>query len=58
MARRKRRDVESPPLLSGAGLLRFFEEETKGFKVPPSAVIGFTVVLIFTVVLAHLLFPP
>ncbi|HDI74344.1 MAG: preprotein translocase subunit Sec61beta [Thermoprotei archaeon] len=57
MARRRRRSTETPPLLSGAGLLRFFEEETRGLKVPPIGVIAFTLILITSVILAHLLFP-
>jgi len=41
---------------ASAGLLRFFEEETRGIKVKPELVVILTVVLILACVLAQLYF--
>lgn len=58
--RSKKREEEAPPPLSGAGLVRFFDEEIKGIKIRPEFVILATVGLIVVVILAHLgvLIPP
>jgi len=42
---------------ASAGLLRFFEEETKGIKVRPELVVALTVALLMTAILAKALFP-
>jgi preprotein translocase subunit Sec61beta len=42
---------------SSAGLMRFFQDETNGVKIPPEFVIGASVVLIAAVVLARVFFP-
>jgi len=53
-ARRRRRREEAPPPLTGAGLVRFFEEEIKGIKIHPTYVIIAAITLITLVLLAHL----
>jgi preprotein translocase subunit Sec61beta len=57
MSRRaKRRKDEAPMPAASAGLLRFFEDETPGFKVRPEVVIlmavGLIVVSLFAYVMA------
>jgi len=42
---------------SSAGLMRFFQDETNGVKIPPEFVIGASVVLIAAVVLARIFIP-
>lgn len=54
--REKRRERSSPMPAASAGLLRFFEEETKGIKVRPELVVVLTVALIMAVILALRLF--
>jgi preprotein translocase subunit Sec61beta len=53
---RKKEDEGMRPTAS-AGLLRFFEEESHGFKVRPELVIISGVLLIVAVVMAHVLYP-
>ena len=38
-------------------MMRFFQDETNGVKVPPEFVVGAALVLIVAVVAARLLFP-
>ena len=38
----------------GAGLIRFFEDETPGVKVPPTVVVVFAAILVIATVVAHL----
>ncbi len=54
MARRRRNRESAPPPLSGAGLVRFFEEEVEGIKIRPELVILSAISLISAVLLAHL----
>ena len=42
---------------ASAGLLRFFEEETKGIKVRPELVVALTVALLMAAILATVFFP-
>ena len=42
---------------SSAGLMRFFQDETNGVKVPPEFVVGAAVILIVTVIAARIIFP-
>lgn len=57
MSRREKRRQKSGPMpAAGAGLLRFFEEETPGVKVRPEAVVILTVALIVTCILLQLYF--
>lgn len=55
MSRRKRREAPMPS--SAAGLLRFFEEETKGFKISPKIVIILSFILIIMVLIFQRIFP-
>ncbi|MCX8204250.1 MAG: preprotein translocase subunit Sec61beta [Candidatus Nezhaarchaeota archaeon] len=45
----------APMPLSGAGLVRFFEGETRGVKIKPEAVIIGALALIASILLAHVL---
>lgn len=53
----KKRKKEAPMPASSAGLLRFFEDETKGIKIRPEIVIGFSVILIVFSIIIRFLFP-
>ena len=53
-----RKNKKSAPLpASSAGLLRFFEDETKGVKVRPEIVFGIAGGLIAVSILIRILFP-
>lgn len=47
----------APLPASSAGLLRFFEDETKGIKVKPEIVLGVTGALIAISILIRVIFP-
>jgi preprotein translocase subunit Sec61beta len=47
----------APLPASSAGLLRFFEDETKGFKVRPEIVLGITGALIGVSFIIRVVFP-
>jgi preprotein translocase subunit Sec61beta len=47
----------APLPASSAGLLRFFEDETRGFKVRPEIVLGLTGALIGISFLIRVIFP-
>lgn len=47
----------APLPASSAGLLRFFEDETKGFKIKPEAVLGITGAVIGASMMIRILFP-
>ncbi|MFZ0740397.1 MAG: preprotein translocase subunit Sec61beta [Nitrososphaeraceae archaeon] len=51
----KKRNAPLPA--SSAGLLRFFEDETRGFKVKPEIVLGITGALIGISILLRIIFP-
>ncbi len=42
----------------GAGLIRFFEDETPGIKIGPTMVIVVSAILIVVTVVAHIFGPP
>lgn len=46
---------EAPMPMTGAGLIRFFEDETHGIKVKPTYVVVGCVLVILGVILAHVL---
>jgi preprotein translocase subunit Sec61beta len=53
-----RKNKKSAPLpASSAGLLRFFEDETKGVKIRPEIVFGIAGGLIAISILIRVLFP-
>jgi preprotein translocase subunit Sec61beta len=55
--RRKRKGERKAPMpAQSAGLLRFFEEETRGMKVKPEVAIILAVGLIVACILAQILF--
>ena len=47
----------APLPASSAGLLRFFEDETKGIKVRPEIVLGITGAMIGASILIRIVFP-
>jgi preprotein translocase subunit Sec61beta len=54
--REKRRQSGAPMPATGAGLLRFFEEDTAGIRVTPEIVVILTVALIVICVVASYLY--
>jgi preprotein translocase subunit Sec61beta len=56
MSRKKREQSTGMPQ-SSAGLMRFFQDETNGVKVPPEFVVGAAVILIVVVIAARVFFP-
>jgi preprotein translocase subunit Sec61beta len=50
--RRKKRG-EGPMPSGGAGLIRFFEDETPGIKVGPTLVVILAAMLVIATVIAH-----
>ncbi|MHA2043134.1 MAG: preprotein translocase subunit Sec61beta [Candidatus Thorarchaeota archaeon] len=51
--RRKKRG-DGPMPSGGAGLIRFFEDETPGIKVGPTMVVILTALLIVATVMSHI----
>jgi len=56
MSKKKREGSAGMPA-SSAGLMRFFQDEANGVKIKPEFVIAGAIMLIVTVILAHVLFP-
>ena len=54
--REKKRERKAPMPAQSAGLLRFFEEETRGIKVRPELAVILAVVLIIACILANAFF--
>ncbi|OLS30949.1 MAG: hypothetical protein ThorAB25_06680 [Candidatus Thorarchaeota archaeon AB_25] len=52
--RRKGKRGEGPMPSGGAGLIRFFEDETPGIKVGPTMVVILAGILIIATVIAHI----
>ncbi|MFQ5758997.1 MAG: preprotein translocase subunit Sec61beta, partial [Candidatus Bathyarchaeia archaeon] len=55
--REKKRERRGPMPAQGAGLLRFFEEETRGIKVRPELIVVLAVALIIACILLPMVFP-
>jgi preprotein translocase subunit Sec61beta len=53
--RRKGKRGEGPMPSGGAGLIRFFEDETPGIKVGPTMVVIMAAILLIGTVLAHVI---
>ena len=53
--RRKKRG-DGPMPSGGAGLIRFFEDETPGIKVGPTMVVILASIIVVAVVLSHVLY--
>ncbi len=51
--KRRKKKGEGPMPSGGAGLIRFFEDETPGIKVGPTLVVIFASMLVVTIVIAH-----
>jgi len=54
--REKKRERKAPMPAQSAGLLRFFEEETRGIKVKPELAVILAVALIIACILAQAFF--
>jgi preprotein translocase subunit Sec61beta len=54
MSRKKKRDSGAPMPAASAGLLRFFEEETKGIQIKPELIVVLSIALIVGCVLAQI----
>jgi len=54
--RAKKRERKSPMPAQGAGLLRFFEEETRGIRVKPELAVIMAVALVLVCILAQVFF--
>lgn len=52
--KRRKKKGEGPMPSGGAGLIRFFEDETPGVKVGPTLVMIMAALLIVMVVIAHI----
>lgn len=55
--RSRRRGREGPMPFAGAGLIRFFEEESSGVKVGPIATVVLSIILIIGVAVALAILP-
>ena len=51
--RQKRRQSDNPMPMGGAGLIRFYQDQSNGIKVGPIATIIMCFILIAVVILAH-----
>ncbi len=56
MSKKKRQSSTGMPQ-SSAGLMRFFQDETNGVKIPPEFVVGAAALLIVAVILARVFVP-
>lgn len=54
IAKKKKKKDTSPMPATGAGLMRFYEEDSPGIRVGPRTVVILGVFLIITVILAQL----
>jgi preprotein translocase subunit Sec61beta len=51
--KRRKKKGDGPMPSGGAGLIRFFEDETPGIKVGPTVVVVMSAIMIVATVLAH-----
>jgi preprotein translocase subunit Sec61beta len=58
MSKKRSRSREAPMPAASAGLLRFFEEESEGFKVRPELVVLFSVALMVISAVAPIFIKP
>lgn len=58
LSRRSKKRESAPMPSASAGLLRFFEEETKGIKVRPELVVALAAALTIAVILARAFLGP
>jgi preprotein translocase subunit Sec61beta len=52
--KRRKKKGDGPMPSGGAGLIRFFEDETPGIKVGPTMVVILSAIMIVATVIAHL----
>ena len=52
--KRRKKKGEGPMPSGGAGLIRFFEDETPGIKIGPTMVVIISAIMIVATVIAHL----
>jgi preprotein translocase subunit Sec61beta len=52
--KKRRKRGEGPMPSGGAGLIRFFEDETPGIKVGPTMVVILAAILMIATVIAHI----
>jgi preprotein translocase subunit Sec61beta len=52
---KKEKKKEAPMPMTGAGLIRFFEDETYGIKIKPIYIVETSVTLMIVVIIAHIL---
>ncbi|HRR54793.1 MAG TPA: preprotein translocase subunit Sec61beta [Candidatus Methanomethylicus sp.] len=55
MPKSERKKDSSPMPMTGAGLIRFFEDETHGIKIKPQFIVGGCIAVMVIVILAHVL---
>ena len=55
MSSKSKKKNEAPMPMTGAGLIRFFEDETYGIKIKPIYIVESSVTLMIVVIIAHLL---
>jgi preprotein translocase subunit Sec61beta len=55
--KRKGKHRDGPMPSGGAGLIRFFEDETPGIKIGPTVVLIISAILVVAAVIAHVLYP-
>jgi preprotein translocase subunit Sec61beta len=53
--KRKSKKGEGPMPSGGAGLIRFFEDETPGVKIGPTVVVVFASILVIATIIAHIM---
>jgi preprotein translocase subunit Sec61beta len=54
LSRKKKREGGAPMPAASAGLLRFFEEETKGIQIRPELIVILSISLIIVCILAQI----
>jgi preprotein translocase subunit Sec61beta len=52
--KKRRKRGEGPMPSGGAGLIRFFEDETPGIKIGPTMVVILAAILMIATVIAHI----
>ncbi len=54
--KRKKKRGDGPMPSGGAGLIRFFEDETPGIKIGPTTVVILASILVVATIVSHLLY--
>ncbi len=52
----KRRDTSAPPLMSSAGIMRYFEEEKAQIKISPKSIVVFGIATGFIVIVLNVFY--